>query len=438
MIRAAVIAVVFAASVVAQAQGTTSPKRAVPDYDGLPDPGATAVEVVAWVPRVVLFPAWLVSEFVLRRPLGWLVVNAERGNWPTEIISFFTFGGHKGIGIVPTAYVDVGFRPSVGFYFFWDEVLHRRHGLRLRVSVWSDSYAFSLANRVRVGAGSRLQLRTSATRRSDLAFFGVGPTTLDEQQSRFGMDQLLAELSFSGRLGYGDRIGAAVTVRTQDFRDPTCCSGVALDDALMMGFYPTPVGYPDGYDAVVGHLEATADTRSPTVLSGVRVAAAVDVGTANEGLGSWLRGSGTAGAFLDVGHARVLGLTASAAMVEPLGDAEDVPFLELVDFGGGAAMPGFRPGRLRGRSGVSASLRYEWPVWAMLAGSLQVEVGNVFGPKLQDFEVGLMRLSTVIGLRSMGANDHELQFVLGIGTETFDQGAELTSVRLAIGGTYGF
>jgi outer membrane protein assembly factor BamA len=255
------------------------------------------------------------------------------------------------------------------------------------------------------------------------------------------MDQLLAELSFSGRLGYGESVGASFAVRDHDFRDPTCCTELPLDDAIAMGLYPAPIGYPGGYTAFIGHLEATADTRSPERGggSGVRVAAAVDLGSANQGLGSWLRGSGTVGAFWDVaGSGRVLGLTASAAMVEPLGDEDDVPFLELIDFGGGAAMPGFRGGRLRGRSGASASLRYEWPVWAALAGSLQVEVGNVFGPKLEDFDTSLLRLSAVIGLRSMGANDHELQFVLGFGTETFDQGAELTSIRFAIGGTYGF
>jgi hypothetical protein len=445
LIRALVVVAVLVASTAlghaAEPQNQVSPKRAVPDYDGVPDPPPSTTEVVAWFPRVVFFPVWLVTEFVVRRPLGWLVVTAERGNWPSEIISFFTFGGQKNVGIVPTTYVDLGFQPTVGFYFFWDEFIHPRHGLRLRVSVWSDGYTFSMANRIRVGEASRLQLRTTATRVPDAAFYGIGPRTLDEDLSRFGLDTLLAELSFRGRLSYGENLLFALTVRNHDFRDPKCCD-VPLAEAEAMGLYPTPTGFAEGgYTAVVGHVEATADSRYPFPRNqtGARVALGVDVGAATEGLGSWIKGFGTAGLFWDVGNTRrVLGLTASAAMIEPLGGEDDVPFLELVDFGGGAAMPGFRPGRLQGRSGLSASLRYEWPVWAALAGSLQVEIGNVFGPRFEDFDAGLLRLSTALGLRSMGANDHELQFILGIGTETFDHGTELTSIRLGIGGTYGF
>jgi hypothetical protein len=65
-------------------------------------------------------------------------------------------------------------------------------------------------------------------------------------------------------------------------------------------------------------------------------------------------------------------------------------------------------------------------------------VGNFFGPRFAELDPALLRLSTAIGLRSMGASDHELQLLLGVGTETFEQGAALTSVRLAVGGTYGF
>jgi hypothetical protein len=133
---------------------------------------------------------------------------------------------------------------------------------------------------------------------------------------------------------------------------------------------------------------------------------------------------------------RVLGVSVSASAIGRL--RGEVPFTELIDFAGGPALVGFRPGRLVGESGASASLRYEWPVWAALAGSFQVELGNAFGRGFEGLEPGLLRLSTAFGLRSMGPLDHQLQMVLGVGTETFDQGAALTSVRLAVGGTFGF
>jgi hypothetical protein len=417
MIRTAALAALLATTL---ASAQTSPRRPVPDYDGRPEPPPTALEVVAWFPRVVFFPLWLVSEFLVRRPLGWLIVTAERGEWPSEILSFFTFGGRKDLGLVPTFYVDLGFRPTAGFYLFWDDALHPRHSVRLRASAWYDGYAFSLADRWRVDdAGSRLQLRAEASRTPDLTFHGIGPRTLDADETRFSLDRVAAEVSFDWRLGFGDVLRFSAAVRDHTLRDE-------------------PVG-PDEWTSLHARIDASQDTRDPWPhgQTGVRVAAFVEGGTALGELGSWVRAGATAGAFWDVvGLGRVVGLTATAAIVDPI-DGE-LPFFELVPLGGGAAMAGLRPRRLLGQSALSASLRYEWPVWAALAGSLQVDVGNVFGPTFEGFDPELLRLSTAIGLRSMGPSDHELQFILGVGTETFAQGAALTSVRLAFGGTYGF
>ncbi len=404
-----------------------SPRRELPDYDGLPDPGPRAVEVLAWVPRVIFFPVYLVTEFVVRRPLGWLVVTAERNEWPSEILSFFTFGGQKNVGIVPSFYVDLGFRPTAGVYFFWNELLHPRHDIRLRATVWTDGYTFSFADRWRTdGAGSRLQLRGEATRRPDVTFYGLGPRSLDEDLRRFGLDRWAAELAYDWRLGYGEHVRASLALRDHRFRESRCCDA-PLEDELR-----------DGYGAFAGRLDVTFDTRSgwPRRQTGVRASAMIEHVSRLGGEGSWLRTGGTAGAFWDVTMGRIVGITATAQLVEPL--EGEVPFLELIDLGGGPAMNGFRPRRLLGASAASASLRYEWPIWAALAGSLQVEVGNVFDGRFEDFDPSLLRLSTSIGIRSMGASDHELQFILGVGTETFDQGAALTAIRLGFGGTYGF
>jgi hypothetical protein len=52
-------------------------KRPVPDYDGRADEPATTGDVLLWFPRVVLFPLYLVSEFVIRRPIGALATVVE-------------------------------------------------------------------------------------------------------------------------------------------------------------------------------------------------------------------------------------------------------------------------------------------------------------------------------------------------------------------------
>jgi hypothetical protein len=300
--------------------------------------------------------------------------------------------------------------------------------------VWTDGYTFSFADRWRMDeAGSRLQLRTEATRRPDLIFHGIGPRSLEDDLVRIAQDLLAAELSFDWKLGFGEHLKASVSLHDHGFGPSDCCSGGHIEDLAM-----PPPGYPDGYTAFTQRLEATFDTRHPWPQNqtGLRADAFVEHGATLDDLGSWVKTGATVGAFWDVSRGRTLGLTATAALGEDIDGV--IPFTELIDKGGRGVMVGFRPRRLLGESGASASLRYEWPVWAALAGSLQVEMGNVFGAEFEDFSPKLFRISTAFGLRSMGPSDHELQMLIGVGTETFDQGAALTSIRLAIGGTYGF
>ena len=57
-------------------------KRAVPNYDGrggAPEPRARKA---LWVPRVLLYPAYVVSEYLVRRPLAAAITSAEQRGWP--------------------------------------------------------------------------------------------------------------------------------------------------------------------------------------------------------------------------------------------------------------------------------------------------------------------------------------------------------------------
>ncbi|HYP90115.1 MAG TPA: hypothetical protein VEQ59_18220, partial [Polyangiaceae bacterium] len=46
------------------------PKRAKPDYDGRGGTPQPPARKALWVPRVLLFPAYVVSEYLVRRPLA--------------------------------------------------------------------------------------------------------------------------------------------------------------------------------------------------------------------------------------------------------------------------------------------------------------------------------------------------------------------------------
>ena len=69
---------------------------------------------------------------------------------------------------------------------------------------------------------------------------------------------------------------------------------------------------------------------------------------------------------------------------------------------------------------------------------MQTGVGNTFGPHLEDFAPELLRYSFSAGIRSSNHRDHSFNLLLGFGTETFEQGADLTAVRFLFGGTTGF
>ena len=152
----------------------------------------------------------------------------------------------------------------------------------------------------------------------------------------------------------------------------------------------------------------------------------------------WLHYGASLGGYLDItGQQRVVGLVLSTEFADPLGP-DEVPFTELAQLGGDAAMRGFRPGRLHGRSAAALTLEYRYPIWAFLDGSAQVAVGNVFDKHLSDFELDRTRLSFVLGLRTSGERDHSIDLLIGSATETFEQGAGLQELRFMVGATHGF
>ena len=87
-----------------------------------------------WIPRVVLFPAYVVTDFVVRRSLGAVTRILEGVHTPDGPASELSFGTGKRSGIVLTAHFDTDFRPSVGAYFFHDRLGARGNGLRVQAA----------------------------------------------------------------------------------------------------------------------------------------------------------------------------------------------------------------------------------------------------------------------------------------------------------------
>lgn len=420
-----------------------SEDRAQPDYDGRGGPATTPGDVLLWVPRVILFPPYVVAEFVIRRPLGWLIAGAERSGLPAWLYDFFTFDDHRA-GVVPTALLDFDFYPSIGLYAFWNDVGFPGHQLRLRGAFggeewlgasFSDRIVFDDAGR------DRLRLDVRAQRRPDFTFFGVGPDTRQSDLVRYGQDLREVALSFDKGWWRASSARAEVGLKDIDFRRGGYDDDPTLDEEVAAGALPLPPGYDDGYTILHSRLALAVDNRSPRPASaeGWRLEAYGSHARDLRQDASFVGYGGSGGYALDLnGRNRIVTLGALVRFVDPIGDAV-IPFTELVTLGGAAnPMRGLYPGRLYDRSAAAAGLGYRWPIWIWLDGALRMEVGNVFGEHLEGFRLERLRWSGALGVESVGTPDNSFELMVGAGSETFESGGKIDSFRFVFGTTSGF
>ncbi len=395
--------------------------------------------------RVLLAPLHFIFEYLIRRPLGELVTLAERERWYDTIVNVFTFDDHRA-GIIPTALYDFGGLPSVGLYFFWNDLGAPGHRLRVHVGTWGlDWLQGTVRDRVLLARNVEFSIRVSAGRRPDQAFQGFGPLSNPEERARYRRDQFdgTLELVISPwqRAHIAFSAGITGNAFSPDGYDPVG-NDPSFTEALNQGLFSAlPPGF-DGYVAYKQRLRAIFDTRvgSHAPEHGARLDAIAEQGI---DLGSpssyrWLRYGLTLGGYVEVLPERVLSLHVRAQFADPLGIAP-VPFVEQVRLGETLLdMPGFFPGTLTDQSSIVATLRHRWPVWALLDATAFVATGNVFGEHLRDFDPTKLRLSWGFGLQTLGDQDHSLRLILAFGTRAFEEGAGIESVRFYLGGALGF
>lgn len=423
-------------------------KRPVPDYDGRPEL-TTPGDILIWIPRVTFFPVYLVTEYVLRQPLGVLTRFVEEKKIIAELTNFFTFGPNGTIGIIPTALIDFGLRPSVGVYFFYDEFLAKENHLRLHAAFGgTDWLRLTVADRVDLDETSTIAFRGEAWRRPDGVFYGVGPRSIDEHRTNYAAHIFGGSMALDAKLSPRVQLNVLTGVRSLQFQEPEgedltdCCHDPTLRASINAGELPSPPGYDDGgYVAYRQGLSVAYDNRDPRPAPGsgfrLELRGEHDIDLQSPAERRWVEWGGTVGAFVDLtGHNRVLSLSVSTVFVDPVGE-KDVPFPELATLGGDV-MRGFRESRLLGRTAAAATLEYRYPIWAFLDGSVSGAVGNVFGEHFDELDPDLLRMAFWGGVRSSEARDHSFDFLIGFGTETFEQGAEVTELRFVFGAKQGF
>jgi hypothetical protein len=415
-------------------------KRALPDYDGRGGPRQTPGQKALWVPRILLSPAYFVSEFLIRRPLGVAITAAERAQLPKALYDFFAFGPDHKAGIVPIGFIDFGFKPSGGLYGFWDDAGFAGHDLRLRATTGGKHWlSVTATERFRFSERFALALSGTATRRPDYAFYGIGPDTRETDLMRYAGDSVDAHAETSLSFAGSSLLETAVGYRGVSFGHSNYDGDDVSVDRALRG--REPPGFIDGFRAPFARARLVLDSRRPSGSeTGVRVELSGEQGAdlKNAPASGWVRYGGTLGGFVDLfDSGRVVSLSVSAFLADPLGE-RPVPFTELATLGGPTLMPGFRPGRLYDRSAAVATLRYSWPIWVWLDGSLQVATGNVFGARFEGLQTERGRLSSAIGIESRGSRDSIFQALVGFGSETFESGARLDSLRVVVGARSGF
>jgi hypothetical protein len=421
------------------ADGTS--QRTPPDYRGQKPPPTTTGEVLIWGPRVILFPVYLVTNYVIRAPVGGLATVSEKDNWGQSVFNFFAFGPDHKYGIFPIFLFNYGFRPSLGAHFFWDDAFTTGNNVTTDVSYGGSNWiTVGVGDRYHFSKASSLAVAAHWNRRPDSLFYGIGYDVSDAFRSRWGSDQVEGSVTYTQVVHRVLRLDTKARIYRTVFRDYSCCNDPTVQQRVDASAYPTPPGYGENTTAAELSLLAVLDNRPPVgnrsgFRIGVQAAPGVDVTRGFDR--SWIHyGGGIEGSWDVTGTGRVLSLGAIAMFADPLG-SQPVPFYELVTVGGAEPFTGFLKGRLRDRSAVGAELSWRWPVFPYLDGVAAVGVGNVFDEHLNNFRFDRLRMNAELGVRTAAAlGASNFQFMVGIGSDPFDQGFRISSFSLAFGVTY--
>lgn len=415
-------------------------RREVPDYDSRPDPETDAVDVLLWVPRIVTGPLYLISEYLIRVPLGALITAIEQNDVVQVLLSFFTFGPERNVGVFVTAFYDFGFLPSVGLYAFWRDFLAEGNRISLHGATWGvDWLSLTIADRVDLSDETRLFVRGAYVRRPD---YLTGTGVLFEGDEVDGVGRYASE-SVVGELGYElhpdpRSIVAASAFGRWAIFSPTDFGDQPSVDEFQSAFgQDLPRSFTSGYAYLSLRARAAYDSRDPSGVpsAGFRISGRGEVAAGIWGLESsrwFLVGGQLLGATDFLGGRRVFALSIEGSAILPVSGSE-VPFDQTIDIGGQGPLQGFLPGHLRGGSAVAATLAYEWPVWLFLNARLYATVGAPFGFGFEGFALEKLRLSFGIALRPPQPGEHPFELGIGVGTDTFEDGASVSAFRFFVG-----
>ena len=230
---------------------TAAPKkRPIPNYSGRGTEPASALDRLAWIPRIALFPVRIVIDYGVRTPFGWLTRTVETSRATRKVMrSLFTGSPTPTASIYPVALYDFGTKPSVGLRLSWDNgFLTPGSKLKIKLGVGGLDW-WRVDTGVRVAyAESFVSLDIGARRQPDYRFYGIGPRAPEEAAARYGARRLTAKLGIGAQLAEWGEVSGFAGATDLTFRSEGYDDDPPIDDRVAQGLIAAlPEGYPGGY-----------------------------------------------------------------------------------------------------------------------------------------------------------------------------------------------
>ncbi len=417
-------------------------ERPLPIYDGRPERGADAGEVLIWVPRALLLPAHLTLKYLVRWPLVHGLTLLEKHHIIDRTLRLFQFLDGRA-GIYPTGFIDFDLSPSVGFVAYYDGAISPGDTLSVQGGFWTNDWqhiALRSTSRVFRDDSGAIRLLAEYTNRPDTVFAGIGEGSSEADRVFFRWRRFDLQAAVDGDLGGLSEASLSLAFRDSHFGTDGLEPNILTRNTLVD--LRDRQGLVADYRLLTlrafGVLDSRDEDRAFTAGSGLRLEAFGELSLdPTETSRAWIELGGEASAFLDLtGRNHVLGLAVFAQGLATLGDGT-VPFTELPSLGGDR-MRGFVRDRMRGGSAIAATLDYRYPIWSFLDADLFCSVGNTFGQAFEGFDLEKMFLSWGLGVRTNHSRQSSVDLLIAFGTTRFDQGASLDNVRIAFGFNHGF
>ena len=377
-----------------------SPKAPSPDEArNIAAPGGPEPEdIYLFVPRTALLLPRLTLDAVFF-PVRGLAVLVDEYHLVERVKDILYNDAHTA-GIVPTIGYQTDYGFTGGVKVFHDDVLGNDEEASVSAEyggLYQQAYKFKFEGDEVAHSPLWLQVALRYEFKPGVLFSGIGNRSLSEAgaepvdpraaaiETRYRENRALASLLIGETIrenGLSTQVGMMGSYNrrrfgpsTRHFNEP------ALEEA-----YDTSelVGYDEGADVLEVGPVLIFDSRDQRVLTsrGNYLNSFGSYGVPfGEDQGFWHYGV-TAATFLNLYKStRVLSFRAVLEAVH--GDAQEIPFTELMRLGGGERLRGYGTDRFREKLSFVATAEYRYPIHDLVAGEVFVDAGRV-GPRYGD------------------------------------------------------